>query len=199
MRILNEVAHEKRKVEIMEKAFECYAEYGLNNVGLKKLGKYCGMASGVIYSYFDNLDDLIVQACEHCMSKIEDDFMNQAPVDANDIFRFIDEIPYWTAQNHGKKYRLMYEIYTDPKYVESGKKFFEGVNKRYLEYAKTLEAKLGLDHTVILSFIFILVRASVHYALFKDEYYLKMQLDVIKQSLTMFVEKEKSYATNSKK
>ena len=31
--------------------------------------------------------------------------------------------------------------------------------------------------------MFIFVRASVHYALFEDEYYLKSQLNVLKQSV----------------
>lgn len=188
MRVINEEFHEKRKIEIMERCFECYAEYGLNNVGIKGLGKYCNMASGSIYNYFDSLDDLIIQATEHCMSKVEDDFMANAPVDVSDLGRFIDKVPYWTKKNHGKKYRLMYQIYTNPKYIEHGKKFFEGVNVRYTEYAKQLEPKLGIPYTVIVSFIFILVRACVHYAMFEDEYYLKAQITVLKGSLKMYIE-----------
>ncbi len=189
MRVLNEEMHNKRKIEIMEKCFECYAEYGLNNVGLKGLGKYCKMASGVIYNYFETLDDLIIQATAHCMSKVEDDFMAKAPTNLNELEAFIDAVPYWTKDHHGKKYRLMYQIYTNPKYIAHGKAFFEGVNKRYTEYAKQLEPKLMIPYTTILPFIFILIRASVHFALFEDEYYLKAQIAVLKQSLKMFIEK----------
>lgn len=189
MRVINENLHEKRKIEIMEQCFECYAEYGLNNVGIKGLGKYCHMASGVIYNYFDSLDDLIIQSAEHCMSKVEDDFMEKALADVRELERFIDEIPYWTKKNHGKKYRLMYQIYTNPKYIEYGKKFFDGVNVRYTAYAKQLEPKLGIPYTVIVSFIFILIRACVHYAMFEDEYYLKAQIAVLKESLKMFIQK----------
>ena len=39
--------------------------------------------------------------------------------------------------------------------------------------------------------IFILIRASVHYAMFEDEYYLKSQLAVLKQSIIMFMQKYK--------
>lgn len=191
MRTFNEVQHEKKKVEIMEKCYDCYAEYGFGNIGIKDLGRACGIASGSLYTYFDDLDDLVVQATEHCMSKVEDDFMAHAPKDVHDLSRFIDEIPYWTAKNHGKKYRLMYQIYTNPKYIEHGKKFFEGVNQRYTEYAKLLEPKIGMDHTTIVSLIFIFVRACVHYALFEDEYYLKTQMSVLKQTLQMLLEQAK--------
>lgn len=189
MRTINETQHEQRKVEIMEKCFDCYAEYGLNNVGIKGLGKACEMASGCIYNYFENLDDLIIQATEHCMSKVEEDFMALAPKTADEVYEYIDKIPHWTAEHHGKKYRLMYQIYTNPKYIEHGKKFFEGVNKRYAEYAKQLEPKIGLPQNLIVPFIFILIRESVHYALFEDEYYLNAQTSVLKQAFKLTVEK----------
>lgn len=180
--------HDEKKNEILEKCFECYAEHGFGNVGIKMLGKYCGCSSANLYSYFIDLDDLVSQATEHCMSKVEDDFMAKAPTKPEELEGFIDEIPYWTAKNHGKKYRLMYQIYTNPKYIESGKKFFEGVNKRYTQYAKLLEPKLGIPYQTIVAFIFILIRASVHYAMFEDEYYLKAQIQTLKQSLKMFIE-----------
>lgn len=189
MRVLNEESHNRKKIEIMEKCFDCYAEYGLGNVGIKGLGKACGIASGSLYTYFDDLDDLIIQSTEYCMSKVEDDFMQKAPQNADEIVKFIDEIPYWTAKKHGKRYRLMYQVYTNPKYVEHGKKFFDGVDKRYTEYAKLLEPRLGLSHTLIVSFIFILVRASVHYALFEDEYYLQTQLNVLKEAIKFFLKR----------
>lgn len=178
-----------RKEEIMEQCFLCYAEHGLQGTGLRLLSKYCGCTSANLYVYFENVDDLIVQATEHCMSKVEDEFMAKAPTNVEELWRFIDEIPYWTAKTHGKKYRLMYQVYTHPKYIEYGKKFFEGVDRRYTEYAKRLEAKLGIPYEVITPLIFILIRASVHYALFEDEYYLQAQLGVLKQSIVMFTEK----------
>ena len=117
------------------------------------------------------------------MSKVEDDFMQMAPTGMEDIERFIDEVPYWTAKRHGKKYRLMYQVYTHPKYIEHGKAFFAGVNERYRAYARQLEPLLGIPCDVITPLIFIFVRASVHYALFEDEYYLKSQMSVLKQSV----------------
>ena len=123
------------------------------------------------------------------MSSVEDEFMARAPKDPGDILRFIEEIPYWTAREHGKKYRLMYQVYTHPKYMEHGKRFFAGVNERYTEYAKMLEPKLGIPHTVIAPLIFIFVRACVHFALFEDEYYLKSQMAVLKEAVGLFLEK----------
>lgn len=122
------------------------------------------------------------------MAKVEDDFMSKAPTDLDDVMRFIDEIPYWTAEQHGKKYRLMYQIYTHPKYIEYGKHFFEGVNQRYAAYAQDLETKIGIPADVLTPLIFIFVRACVHYAMFEDEYYLKSQLAILKKGIGMYVQ-----------
>ena len=185
LRTVNEEARRAKQIEIMEKCFDCYAENGFSSVGIKTIAKACGLSVATLYLYFDNLDDLIIRSTEYCMSKVEDEFMAKAPTDVEDLERFIDEIPYWTAREHGKKYRLMYQIYTHPKYREYGKKFFVGVDERYTQYAKSLEGKLGIPYEMITPLIFIFVRASVHYALFEDEYYLKSQMDVLKQSVRL--------------
>ena len=192
MRIRNEEQRMNRKQELMEKCFECFAENGLCGVGIRALAQHCGCNVAVFYNYFNDLDDLIVQSTEYCMSKVEDDFMAKAPTDIEGLWRFIDEIPYWTAEKHGKKYRLMYQVYTHPKYLEYGKQFFKGVDRRYTEYAKSLEGMLGIPYDIITPLIFILIRACVHYALFEDEFYLQTQIKVLKVSIQLYIEKYRS-------
>ena len=188
--MVNEHSREQKKISIMEKCFECYAENGLTGTGIKMLAKACGCTPGNLYLYFKNLDELIIESTAYCMSKVEDDFMAKAPTDPKDVMRFIEEIPYWTAEKHGKKYRLMYQVYTHPKYIEYGKKFFEGVNERYTEYAKRLEPKIGIPYTVTTPLIFIFIRACVHYAMFEDEYYLKSQLKLLRHGIEMYLSSE---------
>ena len=189
LRTVNEEARRAKQIEIMEKCYNCYAENGFSSVGIKAIAKACDCSVATLYLYFENLDDLIVKSTEYCMSKVEDEFMAKAPTDVEDLWRFIDEIPYWTAKKHGKKYRLMYQVYAHPKYIEYGKKFFAGVDERYTEYAKSLEGKLGIPHEKITPLIFILIRACVHYALFEDEFYMKSQIETIKETLELFIMK----------
>lgn len=190
MNLRNEEAYNRKRNEIMEKCFNCYAENGLSGVGLSTVAKACGCTKSSLYNYFADLDELITASTEYCMSRVEDEFLAKAPQNTQDIVRFIDEIPYWTAREHGAKYRLMYQIYTHPKYREHGKKFFEGVNRRYSEYAKQLEEKINIPHEIITSLIFIFVRACVHYALFEDEYYLLSQLKTLKLGIAMYLTSE---------
>ena len=187
LRTVNEDARRAKKIEIMQKCFDCYAENGLGSIGVKAIADACGCNVASLYQYFDNLDDLILQSTEYCMSRVENDFMAKAPADVEDLWRFIEEIPYWTAEQHGKKYRLMYQVYTHPKYREYGRQFFSGVDQRYTEYAKSLEGKLGIPYEKLTPLIFILIRACVHYALFEDEFYLQAQLGVLKETLELFI------------
>ena len=131
MRERDEQAFQRKKTEIMEACFDCYAENGLTGTGIQALADACGMSNASLYTYFDSLDDLIVQSTAYCMSKVENEFMQLSPTGLEDIARFIDEVPYWTAKRHGKNYRLMYQVYTHPKYIEQGKALFAGVNERY--------------------------------------------------------------------
>lgn len=192
MRTVNVELHNRKKAELMEKCFDCYAQHGLTNVGIKGLAEACGVSVASLYTYFDDLDDLIVKSTEHCMSKVEDDFMNIAPTNLADIARYIEEVPYWTAKEHGKKYRLMYQVYTNPKYQEAGRKFFEGVNKRYTAYADSLSKIVGFPSDTLRSMIFVFVRACVHFALYEDEFYLKEQLSLLKQCVLLFYDKYNS-------
>ena len=189
MRKTKEEIHKAKKEQIMEQCFDFCAEKGLANVGTRSIAEACGFRGPNLYWYFENFDDLIIQSTEYCMSKVEDDFMAKAPADVADLWRFIDEIPYWTAKEHGKKYRLMYQVYTHPKYREYGQKFFKGVDARYTKYAKALEGKLGIPYEKLTPLIFILIRACVHYALFEDEFYMRSQIETLKETLELFIMK----------
>ena len=76
-----------KKTELMEKCYDGFADLGLNGTGIRTLAKHCGYNTSMIYTYFKNLDDLIIQSTEYCMGNVEDDFMAKAPTDVEDLWR----------------------------------------------------------------------------------------------------------------
>ena len=68
-----------KKIELMETCYNGFADLGLHGTGIRTLAKHCGYNTSVIYTYLKDLDDLIIQSTEYCMSKVEDDFMAKAP------------------------------------------------------------------------------------------------------------------------
>lgn len=183
--------HEKgipeRRVAFLETCFDVFCKNGLENTSLKMLADACGVTNGNLLYYFGSKDNLVVEATAHCMARVEDDFMEQAPTSFADIERFLREMPALTAKLHGAKYRFMYQVYASPKYREHGKAFFNGVNVRYRKYAEQLSGKLGLPADLIQGMTYLFVRACVHFALFEDEDYLQLQLNAIRASLRAIV------------
>ena len=177
----------ERRTAFLETCFDTFCEHGLENTSMKMLADACGVANGNLVYYFGTKDNIIIEATAHCMAKVENDFMAQAPTSFADIERFLREMPYLTAKLHGAKYRFMYQVYASPKYREYGKEFFKGVNIRYHNYAELLSGKLGMPADFIQGMTYLFVRACVHYALFEDENYLQLQLNAIRTSLRAFI------------
>ena len=173
----------QRRTAFLETCFDTFCENGLENTSLKMLADACGVTNGSLLYYFESKDNLVIEATAHCMAKVEDDFMAQAPTSFADIERFLREMPYLTAKLHGAKYRFMYQVYAR----EYGKEFFKGVNIRYHNYAELLSGKLGMPTDFIQGMTYLFVRACVHYALFEDEDYLQLQLNAIRTSLRAFI------------
>ena len=174
MRRRNETYYKAKKTEIMERSFACYCENGFSGTGIQKLADACGM------------------------TKIEDEFMSKAPEDPDELIAFLEELPYWTEQKHGKEYRLMYQIYTHPKYIEYGKRFMQDVNQRYTTYSKRLEKTLGVPYDVLTPLIFVYVHACVHYAMFGDKEALTAQLSTLRRCLTLLQNDYKNTKTTEK-
>ena len=185
--ILQEKGIPERRTEFLETCFDTFCKSGLENTSMKMLADACGVANGNLVYYFGTKDNIIIEATAHCMAKVENDFMAQAPTSFADIERFLREMPYLTAKLHGAKYRFMYQVYASPKYREYGKEFFKGVNIRYHNYAELLSGKLGMPADFIQGMTYMFVRACVHYALFEDEDYLQLQLNAIRTSLWAFI------------
>ena len=185
--ILQEKGIPERRTEFLETCFDTFCKSGLENTSLQKLAEAWVVTNGALLYYFGSKDNLVIEATAHCMAKVEDDFMSQAPTSFADIERFLREMPYLTAKLHGAKYRFMYQVYASPKYRECGKEFFKGVNIRYHNYAELLSGKLGMPADFIQGMTYLFVRACVHFALFEDEDYLQLQLNAIRTSLRAFI------------
>ncbi|MDD6401855.1 MAG: TetR/AcrR family transcriptional regulator [Lachnospiraceae bacterium] len=172
---------ESKKIEIMEKSFACYCENGLSETGIKALAKACDMTAPNFYSYFDNLDQLIIEATEHCMTKIEIEFMEHAPKSGDEVFDFIDTMTEWCAEKYGPQYRFMYQVYTTPKYLEYGKQFYKNTLERFKRYAKELEPKLDIPWQIIISIVIVFSQTVIQYAIYEEKSYLDIQKHMLKQ------------------
>lgn len=166
--MISEAKKKQKKIEIMEKSFARYCETGLRDTGIKDLAEACGMTAPNFYSYFDSLDQLIIEATEHCMIKIENEIMVSAPKSKEDIFPFIDKMFDLKRDFHPAEYRFMYQVFTTPRFHEFGKTFRVRQFERYRSYAEMLEPSLGVSWYMILQWILSLEQAINQFALFEN-------------------------------
>ena len=68
-----------KKNELMGKCYNGFADLGLHGTTIRPLAEHCGYNKTMIYTYFKDFDDRIIQSTEYCMSKVEDEFMAKAP------------------------------------------------------------------------------------------------------------------------
>ena len=183
---MNQTERGDRRCSLLEACFACFCAYGISGTNAKMLAEACGISAGNLYTYFDSKEQIIIESTAYCMAKVEADFMKKAPLSFADLDRFLREVPYWTAREHGSKYRFMYQVYTSPPYLACGKEFFRGVNERYTAYARLLAPKLGLPVDILQGLIFTFVRAAVHFALFEDEEYMLSQMQMLRLALKAF-------------
>ncbi|MCD8107639.1 MAG: TetR/AcrR family transcriptional regulator [Oscillospiraceae bacterium] len=170
----------RKILHMLDRCFDCVCDLGLEHAGSGALARYCETSTANLFNnYFNDKDEIIIYCCARGMQKVEDDFMSRAPQSPEEIENYVMTMPYITAKLHGRKYRAMYQIYSSPRYIGEGEKFFDGVTQRYTEYAKELAPKLGLPWEAVQGLIFIFVRACVHYAMFENEEYLKSQQQIL--------------------
>ncbi len=176
----------ERRTAFLETCFDTFCENGLENTSLKMLADACGVTNGSLLYYFESKDNLVIEATAHCMAKVENDFMAQAPP----VLR-TSNVSCGNALSHRKAPRGKIPLYVSgvckPKVPGIRQGIFKGVNIRYHNYAELLSGKLGMPADFIQGMTYLFVRACVHFALFEDEDYLQLQLNAIRTSLRAFI------------
>ena len=65
------IEHEKRKQEILEKAFDLFVEEGYEDVTFQKIADRCGITRTTLYIYFKNKREIFRWSIKQLLSSIE--------------------------------------------------------------------------------------------------------------------------------
>ena len=98
----------------------------------------------------------------------------------------------------------IFHVYTVKMYVSLWESFDKDLRNSYfdkfypMEPSPILQKIADTDEVflwvwrrgiILVPLIFILIRACVHYALFEDEFYMKSQIETLKETLELFIAK----------
>ncbi|MCD7758046.1 MAG: TetR/AcrR family transcriptional regulator [Clostridiales bacterium] len=163
----------------LELCFQCLCENGLENTSTRMLAEACGVAQGNLFGYyFKSKDEVIIKATDLCMLRVEEYYLSHAPNNIDEVEDYIREMPE-LAKKIGPEYRFAYQVFVSPKYLDYGKRFMREATQRYKHHAQVLSSKLGMPQELIESILYLLVRASVHYAQFEDQEFLEPQINLL--------------------
>lgn len=70
------VEHEKRKHDILEKAFTMFLEEGYEDITYQKIADRCGITRTTLYVYFKNKKDIFLWSIKQLTSDIEKQLLN---------------------------------------------------------------------------------------------------------------------------
>ncbi len=66
-----QIAHEKRKQEILEKALDVFIEEGYEDTTFQKIAERCGITRTILYLYFDNKKQIFAESLKRFLSSLE--------------------------------------------------------------------------------------------------------------------------------
>jgi len=66
-----QIAHEKRKQEILEKALDVFIEEGYEDTTFQKIAERCGITRTILYLYFDNKKQIFAESIKRFLGSLE--------------------------------------------------------------------------------------------------------------------------------
>lgn len=70
-------AHERKRVEVLEAAWNCILRVGLENVTMREIATELHATTGTVVHYFPSKDDILLHALDHLISRIVQDVQAQ--------------------------------------------------------------------------------------------------------------------------
>lgn len=151
---------EIKKDVVLSKCFNCLTEKGIESVTVKDFSEATGMASSSIYYWFEDKDEIVLDAVEwgldECV-KIIFDYAFEHTDDLIQLCKGIKEL----AQENKKQFRLIFQVATSPQYGESVRKFSDKLDIEYERYTKTLSEKLRLDFNTLYPFVSLFISVFI--------------------------------------
>jgi len=66
-----QVAHEKRRQEILEKALDVFIEEGYEDTTFQKIAERCGITRTILYLYFENKKQIFAESLKRFLGSVE--------------------------------------------------------------------------------------------------------------------------------
>lgn len=140
----NPAEREIKKDIVLQQCFECLTEKGIESITIKDFSAATGMAMSSIYYWFEDKDEIVLDAVKRGLRKSIDEIFDFAFKNIVNLEKVCDGI-LGIAQNRKNEFRLIFQITTSPRYGESVREFSSKLEYEYKRYTETLAEKLNMN------------------------------------------------------
>lgn len=165
-----------RKKEIIEITWEYLLTYGLEHSTIGGLCRETGLAQSSLYYYFENKDDIWINAGKYGMGKVVDALFDFTLNHTSDIEAFFEEL-----LDEAKKYkcelRLGIQLTTSPVFGERMRNKADEFHFLYEKYANKLMGIFDCTYLQAEVFIYSIIAYVIDYAIWDDREKTQMLLD----------------------
>lgn len=174
---------EVRKDVVLRKCFECLTEKGIEAVTIKDFSEATGMASSSIYYWFEDKDEIVLDAVKWGLDDNVKALFDYAFNHTDDLEKACEGIKK-LAQQKKTHFRLVFQVTTSPQYGERIRKYSEKLDSCYQEYTEILSKKLNINFDELYPFVKLFISVLIDCIIWDswDEFELetKYMLKIIK-------------------
>ena len=156
----NPAEREIKKDVVLSKCFECLTEKGIEAITIKDFSEATGMAASSIYYWFEDKDEIVLDAVEWGLDEYVKIIFDFAFEHTDDLVKLCEGIKA-LAQENKKQFRLIFQIATSPQYGESVREFSDKLDYGYKRYTETLAEKLDMSFDKLFPFVNLFISVFV--------------------------------------
>ena len=179
----NPAEREIKKDIVLQQCFECLTEKGIESITIKDFSAATGMAMSSIYYWFDDKDEIVLDAVEWGLHKNIDEIFDYAFKHTDDLIQLCNGIKK-LAQKNKKYFRLIFQITTSPRYGESVREFSSKLEYEYKRYTETLAEKLNMNFDKLYPFVNLFISVFVDCVMWDSWKKFDMEIQTILKSIS---------------
>ena len=156
----NPAEREIKKDIVLQQCFECLTEKGIESITIKDFSAATGMAMSSIYYWFEDKDEIVLDAVEWGLDENVKILFDFAFKNTDDLIKLCEGIKT-LAQENKKQFRLIFQVATSPQYGENVRKFSSKLDHEYKRYTETLSKRLNMSYSQLYPFVNLFVSVFI--------------------------------------
>lgn len=177
----SQITHAHKKRELLERCFALLTERGLENTGMRDFCQACGLATNnSLYYYFENKEQLVVEAIALGIEKIERGFLQVA--DSEDFLTFLEDLPR-LMRLYERDAALVYQVLSSPQYCQHFAPYRREFDTKYEQYLLRISRQYGCSCEALRPLYYLLMTVVSRCMMFGENECGRVQLAYLREQI----------------